>query len=87
MRMATGRTWRDGRGDGRKGARMKGRERARVRGLNRIPTTGHRLGSRVVWGRLLVRLFWLTLLIALGAATLVWLWPPAADGSAWIWFK
>ena len=57
MRMATGRTWRDGwggaRGDGRRGARMKGRERARVRGLNRIPTTGHRLGSRVVWGRLL----------------------------------
>jgi hypothetical protein len=67
---------------------MKGRERDRIRGMNRIRTTGHGLGWRAAWGRLLVRLFWLTLLIALGAAVLVWLWPPAVEGLAsWPWLK
>lgn len=66
---------------------MKGWERARVRGMNRLLTTGGGQGQRAVWGRLLLRFFWLTLALALTAAALIWLWPPTADGSAWVWFK
>jgi hypothetical protein len=50
-----------------------------------IPTSALRRTMRSPGGRVLLRLFWVTLTLALLAAAVVWLWSLPEGAVAWPW--
>ena len=50
-----------------------------------IPTSTVRRALRSPAGRLLLRLFWTTLALALAAAVMVWLWSLPEGAVVWPW--
>lgn len=50
-----------------------------------IPTSPVRRALRSPEGRVLVRIFWLTLALALAAAVVVWLWSLPEGAVVWPW--